>query len=97
MIPVSNFSFEHLHSKWTSWRSKIRTSSLPKIDNNVVTATNVEEKVEVYQAKVYAIIERENDNEDKLIVVPKNMDFSTEEIEEIVSFQEKFFKYKIVK
>lgn len=57
----------------------------------------VEEKVEVYQAKVYAIIERENDNEDKLIVVPKNMEFSIEEIEELVSFQEKFFKHKIVK
>ena len=57
----------------------------------------VEETVEVYKGEVYAIIERENDNEDKLIVVPKNMDFSIEEIEEMISFQEKFFKYKIVK
>ena len=57
----------------------------------------VEETVEVYKGKVYAIIERENDNEDKLIIVPKNMGFSIEEIKEKIDFQEKYFRYKIVK
>ncbi len=57
----------------------------------------VEETVEVYKGKVYAIIERENDNEDKLIIVPKNIGFSIEEIKEKIDFQEKYFRYKIVK
>ena len=57
----------------------------------------VEEMVEAYKGKVYAIIERENDNEDKLIIVPKNMEFSIEEIKEKIDFQEKYFRYKIVK
>ena len=57
----------------------------------------VEETVEVYKGKVYVIIERENDNEDKLIIVPKNMGFSIEEIKEKIDFQEKYFRYKIVK
>ena len=57
----------------------------------------VEEMVEAYKGKVYAIIERENDNEYKLIIVTKNMEFSIEEIKEKIDFQEKYFRYKIVK
>lgn len=47
--------------------------------------------------KVYAVIERENDVEDKLIVTTDDKDYSNEEIKEKINFQEKFFKYKIVK
>lgn len=46
---------------------------------------------------VFAVIERENDIEDKLIVVTDNKDYSIEEIKKIVNFQEKYFKSKIVK
>ena len=49
------------------------------------------------EGKIYAIIERENDNEDKLIVVTNNKEYSNEEIRKLVDFQEKFFKYKIIK
>ncbi len=47
--------------------------------------------------KIYAIIERENDIEDKLVVVTDNKDYSIEEIKEKINFQEKYFKYKIFK
>lgn len=47
--------------------------------------------------KIYAVIERENDIEDKLIVVTNNKDYSIEEIKDKINFQEKYFKYKIVK
>lgn len=57
----------------------------------------VDDQVESYEGIVYAIIERENDNEDKLIVVANNKQFTIEEIEEKVNFQEKFFKHKIIK
>ena len=46
---------------------------------------------------VYAVIERENDNEDKLVVVTNNKKYSIEKIKDKVNFQEKYFKYKIVK
>lgn len=46
---------------------------------------------------VYAVIERENDNEDKLVVVTDNKNYSIKEIKEKINFQEKYFKYKIVK
>lgn len=49
------------------------------------------------EGKIYAIIERENDNEDKLIVVTNNKEYSNEEIRKLVDFQEKYFKYKIIK
>ena len=35
--------------------------------------------------------------EDKLIIVANNNEFTIEEIEELVNFQEKFFKHKIFK
>jgi inorganic pyrophosphatase len=57
----------------------------------------VEQEVKCYEGIVCAIVERENDNEDKLIVVPEGLDFTTKAIEEKIDFQEKFFKYKIIK
>ena len=57
----------------------------------------VEELVESYEGVVYAIVERIDDNEDKLIIVPENKEYTLKEIEEKVNFQEKFFKHKIIK
>lgn len=47
--------------------------------------------------KVYAIVERENDDEDKIIVKNDDKEYSKEELINIINFQEKYFKYKIVK
>ena len=44
-----------------------------------------------------AIIHRLNDNDDKLIVVPENRDFSNKEIEALTEFQERFFKHEIIR
>jgi len=57
----------------------------------------VDEQVDSYQGIVYAVVERENDVEDKLIVVAKNINYSIEEIKKIIHFQEQYFKYKIIK
>ena len=56
-----------------------------------------EENVVEYEGYINAIIERENDIEDKLVVVPKGKDYSIKEIKEKVHFQEQYFKYKIIK
>lgn len=49
----------------------------------------------VFVGKVYALIE--NDVSDKLVIVPKNKEYTIEEIKEAVKFKEKNAKYKIVK
>ena len=54
-------------------------------------------RIDYCSGKVYAVIERENDIEDKLIVTTDDKDYSNEEIKEKINFQERFFKYKIVK
>jgi len=53
--------------------------------------------VEECRGYVYAVIERENDIEDKLIIVADNKEYTIEEIKEKIDFQEKYFKYRIVK
>ena len=42
------------------------------------------------------IINRKNDIEDKLIVCDKNANYTKDEIKELVNFQEKYFKSKII-
>ncbi|MFP4568007.1 MAG: inorganic diphosphatase [Candidatus Woesearchaeota archaeon] len=44
-----------------------------------------------------AIIHRTNDNDDKLIVVPKDKDYSDEQIRALTEFQEYFFKSEIIR
>ena len=53
------------------------------------------EPVDEYNGKCIAIIHRLDDNDDKLIVVPNDKDFSDEQIEVLVEFQERFFKHEI--
>ena len=43
-----------------------------------------------------AIIYRYDDNENKLIVVPKNKNYTIEQMEALLEFQERFFKHKII-
>ena len=44
-----------------------------------------------------AIIHRLDDDDDKIVVMPKNITLSDDEIEKFVLFQEKFFKHKIIR
>ena len=57
----------------------------------------IDEPVKEINGKIYAIIERENDIEDKLLITVDNKEYSIEEIKEKIYFQEKYFKYKIFK
>ena len=43
-----------------------------------------------------AIICRYDDNENKLIVVPRDKNYTIEQMEALLEFQERFFKYKII-
>lgn len=44
-----------------------------------------------------AIIHRENDDDDKLVVVPEHMQLTDEEIMDMVHFQEQWFTSKIIR
>ena len=51
--------------------------------------------IEEFEGEVIAIIHREKDCENKLVVAPSNSSFTDEEILNAVNFQEKFFKIKL--
>lgn len=53
--------------------------------------------VEKFEGKVIAIIHRLNDNDDKLIVVPENKNYTTEQIKALTEFQEQWFKSEIIR
>lgn len=51
----------------------------------------INEPLKHYTGELIAIIHRENDVEDKWVIVPKGIEFSKDEIMKIVNFQEHFF------
>ena len=57
----------------------------------------VDHPVEEFEGKVIAIVNRKDDTEDKLIVCEKDKDFTNEEIEAMIRFQERYFKHKILR
>ena len=57
----------------------------------------IHEPVETFTGKCIAIIHRTNDNDDKLIIVPEDKNFTDGEIRALTDFQEKFFESKIIR
>ncbi|MDE6029743.1 MAG: inorganic pyrophosphatase [Clostridiales bacterium] len=53
--------------------------------------------VEEFEGKVIAIIHRNDDIEEKWVVVPDGVDFTDEEIEKQVHFQEQYFDSVIIR
>ena len=50
--------------------------------------------VDEFKGICKAVICRYDDNENKLIVVPRDKSYSVEQVEALIEFQEKFFKHK---
>ena len=48
--------------------------------------------VDTYKGKVIAIIHRLNDNDDKLVVVPENVNYTNDQIKALTEFQERYFE-----
>ena len=55
------------------------------------------EPVDEYEGECIAIIHRTNDNDDKLIIVPKGKKYSDDAIDALVEFQEQYFKHIIIR
>jgi len=56
----------------------------------------VDEPIKEFTGMCIAVIEREDDVESKLVVAPKGRKFSKSEIISLTSFQESYFKIKIM-
>ena len=57
----------------------------------------VYEPVSEYEGKVIAYVHRTNDDDDKLIVVPEDKEYSDEAIKALTEFQERFFESEIIR
>ena len=55
------------------------------------------EPIETFEGKVIAYIHRINDDDDKLIVVPIDKNYTDEQIIALTEFQERFFKSEIIR
>ena len=55
------------------------------------------EPVEEYEGKCIAIIHRTNDNDDKLVVVPNDKNYSDDQIDALTEFQEQYFNHIIIR
>ena len=55
------------------------------------------EPVNKYKGKCIAIIHRFNDNDDKLVIAPENVNFTNAEIRALTNFQERFFESEIIR
>ena len=74
-------------------------TSLIALDNEYQDAyvLGINYPIKEFKGEVKAIIHRLNDNEDKLIVAPSNLNFEIEEIKRLINFQEKYFEIEIIK
>lgn len=55
------------------------------------------EPVKTFKGKCIAIIHRVDDDDDKLIIVSKNKEYSDDAINALVEFQERYFEHIIVR
>ena len=56
----------------------------------------VNEPVDTFRGKVIALVHREDDIEDKLVVAPEGESYTAEEIEKTVFFQEEAYRHSLI-
>lgn len=53
--------------------------------------------LDTYKGKCIAVIHRTNDNNDKLVIVPENKEYSEDAIKALTEFQERYFESIIIR
>ena len=53
--------------------------------------------IDNFKGKCIAVVQRLDDNDDKLIVVPEDKTYTNEQIDSLIEFQERFFKHRIIR
>ena len=54
-------------------------------------------KLEEFEGRVVAVIHRTNDDDDKLVVMQDGRNYTDDQIEALLEFQERFFKHEILR
>jgi inorganic pyrophosphatase len=57
----------------------------------------IDTPLETFSGECIAVIHRTDDGDDKLVIVPQGQEFTDEEIEKQLEFQEKWFKHEIIR
>ncbi len=57
----------------------------------------IDEPLKTFEGECIAVINRTNDDDDKLIIVPKGKEYTDSEIRELTNFQEKYFESEIIR
>ena len=55
------------------------------------------EPVKSFKGKCIAIVHRTNDDDDKLIIVPENKEYTDDAINALIEFQEQYFEHTIIR
>ena len=55
------------------------------------------EPIEEFEGKCIAVIRRIKEDDDKLIIVPNNKNYSDEQIRALTEFQERYFESEIIR
>ena len=88
---------KHKNIKYEQNYGYIKDFKAPDGDYQDVYVIGIYEPLDKFKGKVIAIIERTNDDEDKLIVCDQDKDYSNEEIEKLIYFQEQYFKHILIR
>ena len=75
----------------------IPNTSAPDGEELDAYVLGINEPVEEFTGKCIAVLNRTNDEDDKLIVVPEGIELSDEEIKQQTDFQEKWFESIIIR
>ena len=93
--PIGTVHPLHPSLKYEVNYGHIKDLKAPDNEEQDVYVLDINEPINECTSKVIAIIHRLNDNEDKLVAA--NKDYSNEEIEKLVAFQEQYFKHTIIR
>lgn len=55
------------------------------------------EPLDEFYGECIAVVHRLEEDDDKLVIVPKGKRYSNEQIEALIEFQERFFKHEIIR
>ncbi len=80
--------------KYTSNYGYLEGVMAPDGDDLDAYLLKVNKPVSEYEGIVVAVVHRLNDDDDKLVVIPKEQTITDEEIEKAIDFQEKWSKSK---
>lgn len=75
----------------------IESIKVPSGDYQDAYILGVDKPLKSFDGKVIAIVNRKDDEEDRLVVAPIDKQFTTKEINSMINFKEKYYKHKIIR